>query len=67
MGTIYLFLVVNLTLFSLSLSLFVYFWLFVAVWGLSLAAVHGLLIAMTSLVAEQDSRAGGLGSCGTWA
>ena len=45
-GPIYLFLVVNLTLFSTFLSLYIYFWLFVAVCGLSLAAVRGLLIAV---------------------
>ena len=33
----------------------------------SLVVVHGLLIAVASLVAEQGSRVGGLSSCGTWA
>ena len=35
--------------------------------GFSLVVVHGLLIAVASLVAEQGSRVGGLSSCGTWA
>ena len=58
---------------------FVYFWLlwvFVAVQrlsltvvskGYSLAVVHGLLIAVLSLVAETGSRHMGFGSCGSHA
>ena len=34
--------------------------------GFSLVAVHGLLIAVSSLVAEQGSRVDGLSSCGAW-
>ena len=55
-------------------SLFVFFlfnfwlhWVFVVVWGLSLVAVPGLLIAVVSLVAEHSSRAHRLSGCGTQA
>ena len=66
-GPLYLCLVANLTLFSTFLARSVCFWLFVAVCGLSRAAVCGLLIAVAFLVAEQGSRAGELSSCGAWA
>ena len=56
---------------SLSTILFIYLfnfwlrWVFVAVRGLSLVAVHGLLVAVASLVEEQGSRHAGFSSCGT--
>ena len=35
-------------------------------WGLLFVAVHGLLIAVASLVAEHGLEAHRLSSCGTW-
>ena len=40
-------------------------WVFVAVRGLSLASLHGLLVAVASLL-EHGLQAHGLSSCGTW-
>ena len=36
-------------------------------WGLLFVVVHGLLIAVASLVAEHGLRYVGFSSCGTWA
>ena len=50
--------------------LFIYFWLrwvFVAVCRLPLVVVHGLLIAVASLVVSTGSRHVGFSSCASWA
>ena len=50
--------------------LFIYFclhWGFLAVRGLSLVALHGLLIAVASPVAGAGSGCSGCSSCGVWA
>ena len=42
-------------------------WIFAALCGLSLVAVHGLLVVTASLVAEHGLKVLGLSICGTWA